>query len=312
VAARARRLGPLSAGEELLRADGAGCRFRRGRIGLEPTDLTVRAGEIVALLGPNGAGKTTLLRLLARDLLPGSGSIQHGTAVTIGFAADESVHVDELSGRANARCFARAHGAADAEADAWLAQFGLQADAHVPAGEYSFGMRRKLMLVEALAHSPAVLLLDEPTLGLDPAATGTLAATLQAHAAKGGATVFATNDLAAATLATRIVFLHHGRMVADAPPAELMRGVAGKTRIEVALEGPPVTLPDFADDIRVAGVDGAGCTFETTRASALPEICAALLQAGAHIRSVRVREPDLGDAFRQLTGEDLRTGVEPA
>ncbi len=221
----------------------ASFRFASGRDALHDIDLTVHAGETLALLGPNGSGKSTLLRILAGDLAPSRGA-RHRIAGDdaapalrrFGYAPDEAAHFDELSGRENAVFFARANGAGPRAVDALLAAFGLAADAGVAAGEYSFGMRRKLALVEAMAHAPALLLLDEPTIGLDPAALLALTAELQSRTQAGAAVVLATNDAAAAALATRIVFLHRGRKVADSPAQALLRSVAGETRIDVELD----------------------------------------------------------------------------
>jgi ABC-type multidrug transport system ATPase subunit len=310
VDAGARWLGPLSDPLELIRAAGAGHRFPSGRTGLEPTDFAVHGGEIVALIGPNGSGKTTLLRLLAGDLEPATGRVVVNTAVRRGWAPDEAVHVDELSGRANALLHARAWGAPAAAVDALLAAFGLAADADVPAREYSFGMRRKLALVQALVHEPALLLLDEPAVGLDPSAVNVLIERMRGRAATAGSVVFGTNDLAVATVATRIAFLHRGRIVVDAPPSELMRAVAGHTRIEVLLDALPARAPVFPGHVSAVAID-IGYVIETQAGSAdLPPICDAVVRSGARIRDIRVREPGLADAFLRFTGAAL--GPEPA
>jgi len=262
---------------------------------------------MVALIGPNGSGKSTLLRLLAGDLEPTSGRIDVNTAVRRGWAPDEAVHVDELSGRSNAMLHARAWRAPPGAVTTWLEAFGLAADADVPAGEYSFGMRRKLVLVQALAHEPTLLLLDEPTVGLDPAAVAVLVDRLRACARRSGAVVFATNDLAVATVATRILFLHRGCIVADGSPAALMRAVAGRTRIDIVVDALAVTAPVFPEHVQALAVEG-GYAIDTEGGSAdLPAICEAVVRSGARIRDVRVREPGLADAFLHFTGDALRT-----
>jgi ABC-type multidrug transport system ATPase subunit len=271
---------------------------------LQSIDFTVQAGEIVAFLGPNGSGKSTLLRSLAGDLPVASGIVNRASAA-IGFASDEAVHVDALSTRTNALAFARACGLQQAEnvVDRLVAEFGLNEWSERPAGELSFGSRRKLLLIEALAHSPSLLFLDEPTLGLDPMATRMLATLLRATAADGGAVLMATNDIAfAQNLTTRVVFLHAGRIVADDAPASLLDALHGVTRIEVDVAGTPPSV-SFGDAItHTARVDGY--TLQTRAGSAaLPEICAALTGAGAEITGIRILRSDLADAFRALTGE---------
>lgn len=306
-----------------LRVRGLEHRYASGRVALAGIDLDVIAGESVALMGPNGSGKTTLLRILAGDLRPTSGDLRRGGDAAIpprlitGYAPDEAIHFDELTGRENACLFARAYGARDVAAEQMLERFGLLPDAGLPAAEYSFGMRRRLLLVEALAHAPQLLFLDEPTVGLDPAAAETLATELLNLRERGGIVVFATNDTAAATLAGRILFLHHGRKVADGTPAELLRSVEGTTRIEVELEAAGAAVPAFGDDVSATRTS-RGYVFETGNGTApLPGICGALVAANARIRAVHVREPGFADVFRRLTGEDLDStaaaeGIGPA
>jgi len=282
--------------------------------------MEVLAGDLLAVIGPNGAGKSTLLRLLAGEFAPSGGQVtvfgrpahtlSCAERTRLGVGVDEPAHADELAGRENAHFFARANGlgAGDAAArvDALFQRLGLAADAAVPAGAYSFGMRRKLHLVETLVHGPELVLLDEPTIGLDAGAIASLRALLASHAGSGAAVVFATNDLfGLVPIATRILFLHDGRKVADAAPSTLLERVRGVTRFDVTLDGrPPHEIrfpPGAAGTLR-----DDGCVVETGAGTALlPEICAALVRAGARIRGIRVREPDLTDVFRDLTGAEL-------
>lgn len=300
----------------MIRARSLGYTFASGRAGLASVDLDVNAGELVALVGPNGSGKTTLLRLLAGDLEPTAGTLVVAAGLPgthrlpadrsqIGWAAAEPVHFNELTGRENARVFAGARGA-DADAlTAHLRRFELHNDADIPVAEYSFGMQRKLLLIEALAHEPALLLLDEPTIGLDPRAANELIDVLRSRARAGVTVILGTNDVTTAMVASRILFLHAGCKVADAAPAELMASVRGNTRIEVALATLPERPPGFPADVTVAP-SADGLVIEAPDTSLLPDICAALLRAGARIGSVRVREADLSDVFSRLTGEILR------
>ncbi len=283
------------------------------RLALADTDLEVAAGDIVAVLGPNGSGKSTLVRTLAGDLTPAQGHVRRAPGTSLGYAADEAVHADALSVLTNARLFARANGGASAlsSLEPLLADFGLANDLAMPAGQLSFGGRRKLALVQALAHAPSLLLLDEPTVGLDPDSVDALFEHLRAAARRTGAAVLATNDVrAASTVASRIVFLRDGGKIADAPPAELLAAVRGQTRIEIDLESAPPAV-EFPIDVLVAA-HARGWVLESPRGtSALAGICAALADADARVLAIRVNEPDLTDAFRVITGDawiPTRTG----
>ncbi len=277
-------------------------------------DLHLKTGEIVALLGPNGAGKSTLLRLLASDLQAAEGSIEttsrtDGSADTT-FADDESVHFDALSGIDNAVFFARAAGLpadkARADAEALLHRFGLSGDLDVRVSEYSFGMRRKLLLAEVLAAPAELIALDEPTVGLDPQGRDALAAALKSKADEGDLIVLATNDLEFATrVATRVVFLNRGTVVADAAPDELLASVAGVTRFEIALRRSLEAPVDPPQGVRLMSM-GERLVLETDSGTAvLPAVCEMLLKAGAEVTSIDVREPGLAEVFNRLTGDTL-------
>ncbi len=314
--------------QPIVRLEQVGYVYDSGRRGVDGVDLDVRAGDVVAIIGPNGAGKSTLLGLLTGALVPSSGRVavlgrpahrlRGAGRARLGVGVDEPAHADELTGRENALLFARAHGLGAREAaarvDAIFATFGLSGDAHVACGAWSFGMRRRLQLSEALAHDPALVLLDEPTIGLDTAGLAALRELLAARARAGTAIVVATNDLhGLIPVATRIVFLHEGRKVADDAPDALLARVRGATRIDVTLDTVPDGIVFPIGTTAVLRPDG--CEIRTPDGTAtLPAICAALVEAGARIRALRVREPDLTDVFRDLTGADLApaAGSPPA
>jgi ABC-2 type transport system ATP-binding protein len=294
-------------------------RYPAGREALEALDLEVGRGEVGVVLGPNGSGKSTLLRLLATDLLPGTQTLElFGTYAArptpalrrrIGYGPDSTPHFDELTGRENARFFLELGGGSSARLGELLDEFALSPVADTPVAEYSFGMRRKLLLAGVLASDAELLLLDEPTVGLDPAAVRALGRRLRERAAGGAAVVVATNDVhAAPEWASRIVFLHRGRVVEDADPDELRRRLGGRTHLHIRFEG------TLADPPRVDGLsdlhleEGLLLAESSMGGRPLPDLIRALLVAGVEVREARVREPDLGDLFEAWTGTPLSDG----
>ncbi len=314
------RDGDAARAELTVRARGLAARFK-GRLALDGFDLDVAPGEIVGLLGPNGAGKTTALRLLATGRRPDAGSLElFGATVrrsvgpsvrrNIGIAGDEPVHAAALTGWENALGFAMAAGLpralAETRVGALLDRFGLSPDAHRPVSDYSLGMRRKLLLLEALVHEPALLILDEPTGALDVQARALLGDVLKERVRAEVAVVLATNDLAEAErLCDRVVFLHAGRTVLEGRPAELISRLGGRTRFEFTLAAAR------APDIRVSGVEIALATAAKLVAHAingsspLPALCEAIQRTGAAIEAVVVRRPGLDDVFLEATGREL-------
>lgn len=203
---------------------------------LQGVDLDVERGGILALLGSNGAGKTTLVKILATLLKPDAGTatvdgfdvarrpadVRRSISLTGQFAA-----VDEtLTGRENLVLVARLRHLADprAVADALLERFSLVDAAARRVSTYSGGMRRRLDIAMSLIGDPAVIVLDEPTTGLDPEARLEVWATVRAAAA-GGATVLLTTQVLeeAEQLADRIAILHEGRVIVAGTLAELQQ-----------------------------------------------------------------------------------------
>jgi len=235
-------------------ADGLGKIFRppaalgemlRGRFlgkaldALVDVSFSVAPGEIVCVMGPNGAGKSTLVRILGGLLMPTSGRADvAGLDVATGGAAfrrrvafvvgDERSFHYRVSGRANLHYFAALHGLPAGEARrraaALLERVGLRDAADRRYREYSRGMRQRLALARGLLADPQVLLLDEPTLGLDPRGARDLRAFLRDDVIRkpGRTAIVCSNDpTEAKAMADRVLFLEGGRLHADTPPEQI-------------------------------------------------------------------------------------------
>jgi ABC-2 type transport system ATP-binding protein len=213
--------------------------FRAPVRALEDVTFSVARGEIVCLMGPNGAGKSTLARILGGLLVPSEGratvaghdagaslpALRRSVAFIVG---DERSFHFGVSGRENLLYFAALYGLSAAEGQRRSAELlervGLGAAADRRYREYSRGMRQRLAVARGLLGEPEVLLLDEPTLGLDPVGARDLRAFLRDEMIRGvGRTaVLCTNDPAEArALADRVLFLRGGRLVGEAPPERI-------------------------------------------------------------------------------------------
>jgi ABC-2 type transport system ATP-binding protein len=217
--------------------------------------LTALAGEFIALLGPNGAGKTTLFQLLSGLFVPDSGRIEimgHDmlrdpvpALAMLGIVFQQPTLDLELSVTANLLFHAGLHGISRAVAkpriERELARLGLAERAHDKAAQLSGGNRRRLELARALLHEPRVLLMDEATVGLDPASrSDLLKLILKLRAERGVAVLWATHLCDEVASADRVVVLHRGKVLADTTPAQLVAN-SGTATIEqafLAMTGP--------------------------------------------------------------------------
>ena len=301
----------------LIEVCGLHYRYASGSPVLIDINLEVSAGEIVALLGPNGAGKSTLLRLLLNELTPESGTIlgpllsMKSERVLMVYAGEESAHFNSLTCIQNAHFFARAAGVEKDEVSEMVSGLmnlvGLSDEADKVVSSSSFGAKRKLLLLEALVHQPKLLLLDEPTVGLDPTSRDALAHILSKCRQEGSAIVMASHDLNfLEQLADRILVIDKGRVVSSGSQAELLSSLGTATRFQVSVDAAAIELPEYFGD-NVELVDDSGpLVFETTRGqAALPDIWAALISARVKILGVEVREPGLAELFRRVTGQEL-------
>ena len=257
----------MAQGEAVIVAEGLGRRYRRSRP-VENVDLTVRAGEIVGLVGPDGAGKTTLLQLLSAILDPTEGharvlgfdTVREAAQVTsrIGYMAQGFTLYDRLSVAEN---LAFAASVRDVPVDVFadrrqrlLAMAGLAPFTDRREGALSGGMRKKLALCANLIHEPALLLLDEPGLGVDPMSRRELWRMLEARRQQGATVVFATSYMDEAERCDRVLFLDEGRVLAEGAPSDL-RALAQGNVYRVNTEQPATVEAGLRNVPGVLGVD---------------------------------------------------------
>jgi ABC-2 type transport system ATP-binding protein len=308
--------------------EAVGLRKRFGRTtALDGLDLVAEPGQVLAVLGPNGAGKTTFVRTVATLLRPDGGELRvagydvrrDAAAVrrVIGLAGQYAAVEPAMTGRENlylvARLFGQDARSARASTARVLDQMGLTEAAGRLARTYSGGMRRKLDLGASLVGAPRLLLLDEPTAGLDPRSRIELWDAIQGLVAGGTDVLLTTQYLDEADhLASRIVIIDHGRTVAAGTPNELKQR-AGRNVIEVHTR-------DRADLARTAAAlarldHDRPQTEESTRrvritveagTDRLRDALAALDAAGVAVEDVTLRPPKLDEVFLALTGQALQ------
>jgi ABC-type multidrug transport system ATPase subunit len=297
---------------------GALRRYPGGR-SVGPIDLDVHAGEVLALMGSNAAGKSTLLRLLASADRGDSGLLAwwgdanpRRARRRIGYAGDEPVEETTLSPRQSTYFWCRQWVGDPRLARRLTAEtldsLGLGERADEPVGTLSYGLRRRLALAQALAHRPALALLDEPSAGLDPDGVEVVTAALRARA-----TVVASNDPEfVAGVADRVAMLHRGRCLRVASLPALLAEVPRRRVVELRVGDAGDGALTVAVAERVAGLAGVllrsasdGLVVaELEEDAALSLLVAAADSVGPGVRSLEVRRPDLRECFHALVGRE--------
>jgi ABC-2 type transport system ATP-binding protein len=296
---------------------------------LDGITFNVAPGEVFGFLGPNGAGKTTTIRILATLLLASAGTARvagfdvttdpHEVRKRLGVAM-QTPSLDAFStGRETLELAGRLHRmpAADVRrrSDELLELMGLGSVASKLTGTYSGGMKRRLDLASALVHRPEVLILDEPTEGLDPQSRTALWEELENISAAGTTMLLTTHYMEEADrLSSRLAIIDNGQIVVEGAPAELKRGV-GADAVLLQLESPDgdaqlAEVRRLLEGLVVA--DGvarhpAGIALAVPNASAaIPELLRRLDGNGLPIAGLQMSQPSLDDVFMKYTGRRIR------
>ncbi|WP_410640905.1 ATP-binding cassette domain-containing protein [Amycolatopsis sp. lyj-346] len=300
---------------------------------LDGVDLDIPAGQVLGLLGPNGAGKTTTVRILTTLLRPDSGEAHVAgydvlaepdeVRQRIGLSGQYAAVDENLTGFENlymvGRLYGRKKAAARSRARELLTRFRLEEAADRPAKGYSGGMRRRLDLAGALVAEPTVVVLDEPTTGLDPGGRLDTWEVIKELVADGTTVLLTTQYLEEADqLADSIVVIDHGRVIARGTADELKAQIGGE-RLELVVAS-AADLPVTLDVLREVGTGEPSGDDHTRRAEILVDtgpkaLIEALRRLDAHgitVQDVGLHRPTLDDVFLSLTGHGAESTEEVA
>lgn len=313
-------------GAPLLEATNLTVRYGKVKA-LDGLDIVARPGEVLALVGPNGAGKTTFLRAIATLIAPSGGRVRvrgldvvnNPTAVRreIGLAGQFAAVEPTLTGRENLEMVAHLFGhrgkAAAAAARTVIEMFGLEEVADRRSSSYSGGQRRRLDLGASLVGAPRLLLLDEPTTGLDPVGRAEVWDAVRALVATGTDILLTTHYLEEADeLADQVVVIDHGKAIASGTVAELKAGI-GRDVIEVAVVDPDqLAMASQLLQQLIGGkaiMDHAGRRVRIGAGSGTPQLSAAITaleEAGVVVDEIALRHPTLDEVFLALTTDHMR------
>lgn len=310
--------GPVLQCRELTRRFGE-------RVAVDGVGFEIAAGETYGLLGPNGAGKTTAIRLICGLLRRDRGTVsiagqdldEHASAAKshIGYVPQEVALYPDLTPEENLSFFGKLYGLRGRvlrdRVDEVLELVSLVDRRRDRVESFSGGMKRRLNIAAGLLHQPALLILDEPTVGVDPQSRNAILDSVGELGGTGLAVLYTTHYMEEAErLCDRVGIVDHGRLIAEGTQRELVGLVAEQARIEVEATG---DLQRFLSEVTaVPGVAGATVTGEGLHLLAqdgrhlIPQVFDAAERAGAAVTSIEVVEPDLEAVFLHLTGTALR------
>lgn len=292
---------------------------------VDDVHLEVAAGEVFGLLGPNGAGKTTTIRMICGETAPDAGRVLlHGRPLTsaaddrarIGVCPQELVVWPKLTCTEQLEMTGGLYGLRAREArrraGALLEELGLAEKARALGGTLSGGQQRRLNIALALVHDPELIVLDEPSAGLDPQSRALVRDVVRARA-RAATIVLTTHDMEEADrLSDRVAIVDHGRVLAEGSPTEL-RAAAGGGVVELRFvgdgnaEGTAAAALAGLPDVVVRPAPGLVSVHADDPTAVLPALLAALAAAGVAADEVRLRAPSLEDVFLGLTGRSLRS-----
>ena len=295
-------------------------------VAVDEVSFTARPGEMVGLLGPNGAGKTTTVSMIAGLLTPDGGEVRIEGAVVrsetdpvkrrMGLVPQDLALHDELSARQNLALFGSLYSMRGVPlrraVDEALEITGLSVRASDRVATFSGGMKRRLNLAASLLHSPSILLLDEPTVGVDPQSRNAIFSNLEELKRQGKTLVYTTHYMEEAErLCDRIIIVDHGKVIASGTLDEVRLLVPSTNVIEIQVENPGAD--GWLGGLRaLEGVDSADLAGPLLRVTVRdlmrysPEVLAWLRDRGYRCSHIASQRADLETVFLSLTGRSVR------
>lgn len=287
---------------------------------LNGVDLKIAKGEFYALMGPNGSGKTTLISIIASIKSPHSGKIEiygkkpEKAKELIGYVPQENFSSPLLTGKENLMYFAGLLGYSNSKAkkivDELLGKIGLLNEANKRVSDYSGGMRKRLEIATALFPDIKILILDEPTTGLDPSARRKFLGLLQDLRNEKTTILLVTHIGADADLASRVGLMDKGKIIAEDRPERLKKssGLENVVNIETSIKNAKVVevLRNYSEKMQVLETETGYRVFTEEIEEAIPKIVRSLDEIGCKVIRIETTKPSLEDVFFKLTEKRVR------
>jgi ABC-2 type transport system ATP-binding protein len=286
---------------------------------LDSVSLQLAPGECLGLLGPNGAGKSTLIRGIVGRVRPDSGNIRiFGTDASsraarqaLGWVPQDLAIYPRLTCRQNLLAFGKYQGLSGAALTgqaAWCLKWAALEDrADDPAGKLSGGMKRRLNMAAGIIHRPRLVLMDEPTVGVDPQSRNRIFEMIEALRSEGTAILYTTHYMEEAErLCDRIAILDHGRIIAEGSRDELVRNAFGtRTEVVARFTGDPSRIDQWVGQ-RGGRLVAGSAQFSIDGPTEIAPLLEDAAEQELEVEDVSLRRPNLESVFLHLTGRELR------
>jgi len=294
-------------------------------VAVDGADFSIEKGEVFGLLGPNGAGKSTTISMIAGLLRPSDGSIiLKGKGVTsnpalvkdvLGLVPQDVALYPTLTARENLYFWGRMYGLRGSllkeRVEEALQYAGLTDRANDRIDTYSGGMKRRINIAAALVHRPELLIMDEPTVGIDPQSRNHILETVLSLNKEGITLIYTSHYMEEVEyLCSRVAIMDHGKVIASGTTDELRRLAGDADRLDVAVsdvtEAAIEELKGIAGVIEVTSLNGTVTVMAKDGHEKVSQVLDVLKRGGAKVKSVSIVEPNLESVFLRLTGRALR------
>ncbi|WYU50036.1 ABC transporter ATP-binding protein [Bacillus sp. FSL K6-0047] len=295
-------------------------------LALDHVDLDIHEGEIVGLLGPNGAGKTTLIHTLTGMVPFDRGTIElFGSTKNpftkknkskMGLVTQELTVFEELTAKENLEFFAGVYGLRGEERKKRVAEalefVGLSTNARSAPNKFSGGMKRRLNIACALTHQPKLLIMDEPTVGIDPQSRNHILEAVQELRKRGTTILYTTHYMEEVqAIASRVVIVDQGQIITDGTVDELIKTIQHEEKIKIDVTEPalvPISRLEQLDGVKQVVVDGSNITVISKAGAGNLDRVVSIIKEHGGLLGIHAEKPNLEDVFLTLTGKQLRDG----
>ncbi|WP_096188995.1 ABC transporter ATP-binding protein [Evansella halocellulosilytica] len=297
-------------------------------LALDHVTLEIHEGEIVGLLGPNGAGKTTLIHTLMGMIPFDKGSIQifgsekkafsNENKQKMGLVTQELTIFEELTAKENLEFFAGVYGLKGKERKQRVQEalefVGLSSNANKPPSKFSGGMKRRLNIACALTHRPKLLIMDEPTVGIDPQSRNHILETVKKLQKQGTTILYTTHYMEEVqSIASRVVIVDQGQVITEGTVDELIKNIQHEEKVQIEVNDPtnlPVSRLKNLEGVKNVHVNGSSIQIISNFGSGNLDRALSIVKETSGVVGIQADKPNLEDVFLTLTGKQLRDGED--